>query len=156
MSNSLAEEIAREHVKSEGGGCMCCRDELGDEVPWPCAAMRAAAALQLAQSLEDSHPGVPDHDCLSPLCTEPWPCTAMNAARTLRESAGILQREGRQMTREQAAIEAIRRAIQDEGPQPAFHRATMARHRKEWPTLWAAIDAALSASPPTSGTGGSA
>jgi hypothetical protein len=37
-------------------------------------------------------------------------------------------------------VEKLRRAIEEEGPQPAHHRETMARHRREWPTLWAAID----------------
>lgn len=32
------------------------------------------------------------------------------------------------------------RAVGDEGPEPSLHRATMDRHRREWPTLWAALD----------------
>lgn len=38
------------------------------------------------------------------------------------------------------AISQLRRAIKDAGPQPRFHEKIMSRHRKEWPTLWAAID----------------
>ena len=38
------------------------------------------------------------------------------------------------------AIAAILRAINDPGPNPAYHREVMARHRAEWPTLWEAID----------------
>lgn len=43
-------------------------------------------------------------------------------------------------------LEQLRRAIQDEGPQPEFHRAVMRRHRAEWPTLWRAIDTLLAES----------
>lgn len=39
------------------------------------------------------------------------------------------------------AARAIVAAIEDEGDFPNFHRETMARHRAEWPTLWAAIAA---------------
>lgn len=38
------------------------------------------------------------------------------------------------------AIDAILRAIEDEGPSPAHHRAIMRRHREEWPALWRALD----------------
>lgn len=31
-------------------------------------------------------------------------------------------------------------AIKDEGSHPPYHREVMARHRREWPTLWKAID----------------
>jgi hypothetical protein len=41
------------------------------------------------------------------------------------------------------ALEQLRRAIRDEGPSPRLHRKVMARHRREWPTLWAAIDRLL-------------
>lgn len=40
-------------------------------------------------------------------------------------------------------IEAIREAIENEGPSPSHHHAVMANHRKQWPTLWEAIDRAL-------------
>ena len=40
-------------------------------------------------------------------------------------------------------VEALRRAITDAGPVPEYHRTIMARHRREWPTLWQAIDALL-------------
>lgn len=40
-------------------------------------------------------------------------------------------------------MDAIRNAVLDEGPNPAYHRAMLARHRREWPTLWQAIDAIL-------------
>lgn len=40
-------------------------------------------------------------------------------------------------------IDAVRTAIRDEGPRPKWHRAMMERHRREWPTLWAALDALL-------------
>lgn len=37
----------------------------------------------------------------------------------------------------------LRRAIEDRGQRPDVHDAIMRRHRAEWPTLWAAIDALL-------------
>lgn len=44
---------------------------------------------------------------------------------------------------EQQAVEAVRRAVLDAGSHPKHHREVMARHRKEWPTLWLALDALL-------------
>lgn len=41
------------------------------------------------------------------------------------------------------AVDRIRRAIDDEGPDPVRHRRIMAKHRREWPTLWAALDELL-------------
>ena len=37
-------------------------------------------------------------------------------------------------------IDALILAVHDEGPMPRFHRQVMQRHRREWPTLWDAID----------------
>ena len=37
-------------------------------------------------------------------------------------------------------IEKIRQAIEIEGPYPKVHRKIFNRHRREWPTLWRAID----------------
>jgi hypothetical protein len=34
----------------------------------------------------------------------------------------------------------LRRAILDKGPRPDVHDEIMTRHRREWPTLWRAID----------------
>lgn len=34
----------------------------------------------------------------------------------------------------------IQKAITDEGPEPRYHRKIMKRHRKEWPTLWDALE----------------
>lgn len=45
------------------------------------------------------------------------------------------------------ALTMLRRAIEDEGPVPSYHRRIMRRHRDEWPTLWRAIDALLARSP---------
>lgn len=45
--------------------------------------------------------------------------------------------------RRDEAIDGIRRAITLEGPAPVLHRRIMRRHRNEWPTLWAHIDALL-------------
>lgn len=38
------------------------------------------------------------------------------------------------------ALYEVIEAIQNEGPMPAYHREVMARHRREWPTLWNALD----------------
>jgi hypothetical protein len=38
------------------------------------------------------------------------------------------------------ALDQLEAAIRIEGPAPRVHREVMARHRAEWPTLWAAID----------------
>ncbi len=40
-------------------------------------------------------------------------------------------------------LEQLREAIENEGPKPRYHREVMERHRREWPTLWAAIDRLL-------------
>lgn len=37
-------------------------------------------------------------------------------------------------------IDAVSRAIHDQGPVPGFHRRVADRHRREWPTLWRALD----------------
>jgi len=34
----------------------------------------------------------------------------------------------------------LRRAVLDKGPRPDVHEEIMARHRREWPFLWRAID----------------
>ena len=49
------------------------------------------------------------------------------------------------MTSQLEAIDQLRRAVKNEGPMPEYHRRMMAKHRSEWPTLWAAIDAVLRA-----------
>lgn len=57
-----------------------------------------------------------------------WPCTATTERNRMATDR---------------AVEAIRRAVNDPGPQPEHHRKVMERHRAEWPTLWRAIDALL-------------
>lgn len=47
--------------------------------------------------------------------------------------------------REQQAVDSIRSAIADPGPRPDIHRLIITRHRREWPTLWAAIDELMAA-----------
>lgn len=42
--------------------------------------------------------------------------------------------------RRKLKLEQLRAAIRDEGPAPELHRAVMARHRREWPVLWEALD----------------
>ena len=37
-------------------------------------------------------------------------------------------------------LNALQKAIMDEGSHPLHHRQVMVRHRKEWPVLWKAID----------------
>lgn len=46
-----------------------------------------------------------------------------------------------------AAIEKLRRAIEDEGVSPAYHRAELSRMRLQWPALWSAIDAVIHSQP---------
>lgn len=40
-------------------------------------------------------------------------------------------------------IKKLRDAIEDPGRNPGYHYGVMAKHRKEWPTLWKAIDELL-------------
>jgi hypothetical protein len=40
-------------------------------------------------------------------------------------------------------IDALRKAIMFQGSHPLHHRQVMARHRREWPVLWKAIDQLL-------------
>ncbi len=42
-------------------------------------------------------------------------------------------------------VEEIREAILNEGPHPSLHKQIMAKHRKEWPTLWRALDKLMAA-----------
>ena len=42
-----------------------------------------------------------------------------------------------------AAVQAVRRAIEDAGSHPGYHRSVMKRHRAEWPALWRALDQLL-------------
>lgn len=37
-------------------------------------------------------------------------------------------------------VSGLVKALRDEGRSPAYHQATMQRHRREWPVLWKAID----------------
>jgi hypothetical protein len=41
-------------------------------------------------------------------------------------------------------IEILEKSITNEGPYPKHHRKIMFKHRREWPTLWNAIDRLLS------------
>lgn len=41
------------------------------------------------------------------------------------------------------ALDALWSAVHDAGPVESYHRDVMRRHRREWPTLWRAIDAIL-------------
>lgn len=49
------------------------------------------------------------------------------------------------MVDQEKAIAAVVRAIRDPGPVPSYHYEVMRRHRQEWPSLWAALDALLRA-----------
>lgn len=55
--------------------------------------------------------------------------------------------EGSTKMSAEEAINQIREAIRNEGPNPGAHREVMGRHRREWPTLWHAIDALLALPP---------
>lgn len=43
-----------------------------------------------------------------------------------------------------ALIDGLRDAIENEGPNPKYHRSVYRKHRKKWPTLWRSIDSILS------------
>lgn len=43
-----------------------------------------------------------------------------------------------------ADMSELRDAVRDPGPHPDYHRSVMERHRREWPTLWQAIDRLIS------------
>lgn len=47
-----------------------------------------------------------------------------------------------------SGIDDLRKALEDEGPAPSFHRLLMKKHRAEWPVLWKAIDLILAESKP--------
>ena len=58
----------------------------------------------------------------------------------LQQAEEEIERLRTQLNRRNMQIEAIRKAIQNEGPQPRYHRTLMRKHRREWKTLWKAID----------------
>jgi hypothetical protein len=60
-------------------------------------------------------------------------CDSWSEIERLRELVGFQDGQLRQ----------IRNAIYDEGVNPQHHRSVMYRHRKEWPTLWKAIDESM-------------
>lgn len=43
------------------------------------------------------------------------------------------------------ALDRLFVAIHDAGPVPGYHRDIMRKHRREWPTLWEALDAVAAA-----------
>lgn len=43
-------------------------------------------------------------------------------------------------TKYDSLIQAIHDAIKNEGISPHYHRRVMRKHRRQWPTLWRAID----------------
>jgi hypothetical protein len=47
------------------------------------------------------------------------------------------------ISRTDPAISRLKRAVNNKGINPKFHDKLMKKHRKEWPELWAAIDAIL-------------
>lgn len=53
--------------------------------------------------------------------------------RELADAHGVLVDLGSRVAR-------VRTAIVDAGPRSDWHHETMRRHRREWPTLWAALD----------------
>lgn len=46
--------------------------------------------------------------------------------------------------RRDEAISEIRAAIFNSGRVPSYHSEVMAKHRREWPTLWHALDKLIS------------
>jgi hypothetical protein len=47
--------------------------------------------------------------------------------------------------RTEEAVKNVVMAIRDSGSVPRWHYRIMFRHRKEWPTLWKALDELISA-----------
>lgn len=43
------------------------------------------------------------------------------------------------------AVTQLRKAVEDEGAHPEYHRAIMAQVKRDWPTLWDAVRAILAA-----------
>jgi hypothetical protein len=75
------------------------------------------------------HDSLDDYECdICPLHED-----ASDEIERLRELVGFQDGQLRQ----------IRNAIYDEGVNPQHHRSVMRRHRKEWPTLWEAIDESM-------------
>jgi hypothetical protein len=58
---------------------------------------------------------------------------AADEIERLRELVGFHTKQLRQ----------IRNAIYDEGINPAYHQYVMSKQRKEWPTLWKALDESM-------------
>lgn len=42
-----------------------------------------------------------------------------------------------------ANLIALSKSVNDPGPNPKLHFSIMKKHRKEWPTLWQAIDSLI-------------
>ena len=64
----------------------------------------------------------------------------------MRKESRIIGIEA-QLAQARELIKNIHTAIHDKGVMPKFHDILMARHKKEWPTLWAALDAILQSVP---------
>lgn len=76
-----------------------------------------------------SHTILPRH----PAIPEPL-CGAIFGSRVCILPAGHVEDELR------SAVEDLRVTIMNRGPNPSMHDKIMQRHRREWPTLWRAID----------------
>lgn len=61
------------------------------------------------------------------------------APRQPRRKAEVAQ----QVDPTRALLEVVAAVLADERPVPAYHRNRLARHRREWPELWRALDALL-------------
>lgn len=59
------------------------------------------------------------------------------------EAAGEIERLRSIIESQNTKIKTLGRAIRNAGPQPKLHASIMRKHRKEWPTLWKAIDSLL-------------
>lgn len=75
---------------------------------------------------------MPEHAPIAPLVK----CVARQF-----EPARDFNPVGRRLDALAAALDALDAAITVPGPVPEYHEKIMAKHRREWPTLWAAIDA---------------
>lgn len=45
------------------------------------------------------------------------------------------------------AVKQVRTAVEDEGNHPYHHRKVLREHRRQWPSLWEALDRLLEVTP---------
>ena len=71
-------------------------------------------------------------------CTPPF--TTDDVFYSWKESHSSRKKE---MNRYDSVLKLLHDAIHEEGVNPSYHRRIMKKHRRQWPTLWFAIDQIL-------------